>query len=87
MHATTLFLLLTVFATLSPAASGGNQLPAEVAKGLRAPDKAILYSLEPAEHPSLKDETFHGFTVLGRVELDRKQAVVAAEAFQNAVAA
>ena len=85
MRATILFLLFTVAATLSLAAVGDNKLPEEVAKALRSPEKVILYSLEPVEQPSAKDETFHRFKVLGQVELDREQAAVAGGEFQRAV--
>ena len=86
-----LFLLLALLATPAEATSqftagpGNNQLPAYIVQALAAPDKTVLYSLEPSVKVMPGDETFHGFKVLGKTELNADNALVAAKTFQSAV--
>lgn len=63
-----------------------NELPPEVAQALAAPEKVILYSLEPWDRATAADHTLHRFKILGETELARKQFQIAIGEFEAAVA-
>ncbi|MEO6846839.1 MAG: hypothetical protein ABI254_06245 [Chthoniobacterales bacterium] len=80
------FLVPRVTATSQFAAGpGNNQLPDSVVKALAAPDKAVLYSLEPLIKAGTGNEMLRGFKVLGETELSKENALIAAKEFQSAV--
>ena len=56
-----------------------HEFPSEVTIALKAPNKAVLYSLEPWEEPAPGESTLHGFKIIGQLNLDRdlEQTVVA----------
>jgi len=73
-------------ADLAPRALKKNKLPANVAEALHAPEKATLYSLEPQKRASPEDKQFYNYKVLGHIDLDQKQMMIAADEFQSAIA-
>ncbi len=77
--------LFVIFNYMALAKAEKNEVPPEVVKALHAPDKVTLYSLEPWEQPTDKDEKLHGFKILGQSELDAKQTVIAVREFETAV--
>lgn len=61
--------------------------PSEVAVALKAPDKAILYSLEPlAKEAAPGERTLHGSKIIGQLNLDRNLEKTVAAQFNAAVA-
>jgi hypothetical protein len=62
-----------------------NKLPADAAAALHAPEKVVLFSLEPWSQPTANDATFHNFKILGQTKLDTKQAATAISAFEAAI--
>ena len=60
-------------------------VPADAMTALRTPTNIVLYSLEPWEEPTAKDETLHGVKILGQTKLDAKQAKTAIAAFEAAI--
>jgi hypothetical protein len=86
MNWTSVFLCLFVISTaFGEEAPEKNEIPPHISKALRAPEKVILFSLEPWEQPTEKDPALHRFKVLGSTELDAKQTVVAIQEFETAV--
>jgi hypothetical protein len=76
-----------LFVASSPClAAGKNKVPEGVAQALRTPGKIVLYSLEPVEHPLADDRAFHGFKVVGQVDIDPKEAAKAIASFQPTIA-
>jgi hypothetical protein len=69
-----------------PTSNGEIELPPEVALALNAPNKAILYSLEPGEEAAPTQSTLHGFKVIGQLNLDRDLAKAVAAQFKAAIA-
>ena len=61
-------------------------LPADVARVLSSPDKAILYSLEPWEEPAPTENKLHGFKILGQMDLDPGLAKTVGTQFREAIA-
>jgi hypothetical protein len=80
----TLTLLVAVVSPLTVAAQG-NRLSSEAANALHAPEKAILYYLNPDSKRDTNDITLHGFKILKQVMLEGKQAVMASAAFELAI--
>ena len=84
-------LLISVFlcliVTVPCSAANKNKIPEAVTQALRTPGKIVLYSLEPVEHPLADDRAFHGFKVVGQVDLDPKESVKAVASFQPTIAA
>ena len=66
--------------------SSKNDLPADVARVLDSPDKAILYSLEPWENAEPADSTLHGFKIIGQLALDPGLAKTVGARFKAASA-
>jgi hypothetical protein len=64
---------------------GRNELPADVARVLHSPDKAILYSLEPWENAAPTESTLHGFKIIGQMDLDHGLAKTVAARFKEAI--
>lgn len=62
-----------------------NKLPAEAAAALHAPEKVVLYSLEPWSQPTANNATLHAFKILGQTTLDTKQGAIAISAFEAAI--
>jgi hypothetical protein len=80
----TLTLLVAVVSPLSVAAQGTTLSP-EAASVLHAPENTILYYLNPDSKRDTNDITLHGFKILKQVTLEGKQAVMASEAFEEAI--
>ena len=78
-------LLLVVIVSPVQAAQYENKLPSDAADALHAPEKVILYSLEPLSTVTTNDNALHGYKILGQATLDGKQAVNAAAAFESAI--
>ncbi len=77
-----LFLLVVIVSPIR-ADPYENKLPIDAADALHAPEKVILYSLEPLSLGTTNN--LHGFKILGQATLDGKQAVAAAAAFESAI--
>jgi len=63
-----------------------HELPADAANALRAPTNIVLYSLEPLERPSAKEQTLNGVKILGQTTRHAKQAKTAITAVETAIA-
>src|ERR1700678_1341246 len=77
-----LFLLVVIVSPIR-ADPYKNKLPIDAADALHAPEKVILYSLEPWSLGTTNN--LQGFKILGQATLDGKQAVAAAAAFESAL--
>ena len=80
--------LLAIAACLLIFAAHGNRLSSEAAYALHAPEKVVLYSLEPESRRNTNDITLHGFKVLkqGRLGVNRLrwQALLLSQQFLKA---
>src|SRR5262245_40981332 len=65
-------------------AAGKNEIAPELAKALAAPDEVTLYSLEPRKGDDLK-AGFHGYTILGQMQLKGDDRAVVVAEFNQAV--
>src|SRR5579859_7313463 len=79
------YLLLSVFLLTSCLpVYAQSKLPNSAAQALEKPDKAILYSLDPSVYGK-GEQYFHGFKVLGKMELDNKKSIEVANIFKSAI--
>jgi hypothetical protein len=69
-----------------PPSISDHEFPSEVALVLKAPNKAILYSLEPWEEAGPGESTLHGFKIIGQLNLDRDLEKAVAAHFKAAIA-
>lgn len=81
------FLLLASLASSSQAAAEGNDLPRDAEVALEQASSVTLYSLEDrSREAKAPSERFHGYQVLGKLDLTANGARAAAEEFEKAVA-
>jgi len=83
----TLLCLLPMAVPGSLAGALHNNLPPDAAEALRAPEKVVLYSLEPVAPPGEKTNNFNGYKILGHVDLVQDQAVKAIVELKSVVSA
>ena len=67
-----------------PSTSEGHSWSLE--EMLKAPNKAILYSLEPWDQAAPGESTLHGFKIIGKLILDRDLEEAVAAEFKAAIA-
>lgn len=79
------FLLLLIVSAPVWGGEPENKLPAAAVQALRAPDKVILYSLEPWDHPTAREKTLHEVKVLGQTELAGETRAAAIAELEKAV--